>query len=110
MSAAWALVESFGLELGEDAELGVLGVGDVEVVLVAPAPEEGLAAGDALDPVGEDVAPLEDGELLGAEVVADRAHRPHLGEEAGGEGEVHGGAAEHALALPERGFDGVKGD
>ena len=41
------------LELAEDAELGVLGVGDVEVELVAAAPEEGLAAGDPLDVVGE---------------------------------------------------------
>ena len=53
---------------------------------------------------------LEHLELLGAEVVADRADRPHLGEEAGGEREVDGGAAEHALALPERGLDGVEGD
>ncbi len=50
-------------------------------------------------------------ELLGlAEVVADRADRPHLGEEAGGQREVHGGAAEHPLALPERGLDRVKRD
>ena len=53
------------LELGEDAEPGVLGVGDVEVVLVAAAPEEGLAARHPLDVVGEDAALLEHGELLG---------------------------------------------
>ena len=57
-----------------------------------------------------DAAALQHLELLGAEVVADRADRAHLGEEAGGEGEVDGGAAEHPLALPERGLDRVKGD
>ncbi len=36
-----------GLELGEDPQLGVVGVGGVEVVVVVPAPEERLAAGDA---------------------------------------------------------------
>ena len=46
----------------------------------------------------------------GAEVVPDRPDRPHLGEEAGGQGEVHGGAAEHPLPLPEWGLDGVESD
>ena len=40
------------LELAEDAELGVVGVGDVEVEVVVAAPEEALAAGDPLDVVG----------------------------------------------------------
>ena len=93
------------LELAEDAELGVLGVGDVEVVLVAAAPEERLAALDPLDVAGLHAAALQHLELGGAEVVADRADRAHLGEEAGGEREVDGGAAQHAVALPERGLD-----
>ena len=53
---------------------------------------------------------LEHLELVLAEVVADRAHDPHLGEEARGQGEMDGGAAEHALALPERGRDGIECD
>ena len=110
MSAARVRSESFGSNSREDAELGVLRVGDVEVELVAAAPEEGLATGHPLDVVGDDAAALEHGELLGAEVIADRADRVDLGEEAGGEGEMDGGAAEHALALPERGLDGIKGD
>ena len=89
------------LELAEDAELGVLGVGDVEVVLVATAPEERLAALDPLDVAGLHAAAFEHLELGGAEVLADRADRAHLGEEAGGEREMDGGAAQHAVALPE---------
>ena len=45
-----------------------------------------------------------------AEVVADRADHPDLGEEAGGEREVDGRAAEHPLALAERRADGVERD
>ena len=63
VSAALRGVGELRLELAEDAELGVLGVGDVEVVLVAAAPEEGLAAGDPLDVVGEDAAALQHLEL-----------------------------------------------
>ena len=93
-----------------DAEPGLLRMSHVEVVLVAAAPEEGLAALDPLDVVAEHPALLQHRELLGAEVVADRPDRPHLGEEAGREREVDGGAAEHAVALPERGFDRIEGD
>ena len=75
MSAAFEAVGELRLELAEDAELGVLGVGDVEVELVAAAPEEGLAAGDPLDVVDDDPAALEQPELVDAEVVADRADR-----------------------------------
>src|SRR5947207_14823580 len=85
-------------------------MGDIEVELVAAAPEEGLAPLDLLDVVGEHAAALQDLELGLSEVVADRADRAHLGEEAGGQREVHRGPAEHLLALPERGLDSVKGD
>ena len=47
--------------------------------------------------------PLQHSELLVAEVVPDRPDDVHLAEEAGREREVHGGAAQHPLALPERG-------
>ena len=99
------------VEVGEDAELGVVGMGDVEVVLVVAAPEEGLAVLDALDVVGVDVPLVEHGRARPvAEVVAYRPDRAHLGEEAGGEREMDGGASEHAVALPDRGLDGVEGD
>jgi hypothetical protein len=55
----------------EHPELGVLGVGGVEVELVAALPEERLAAGDGLDVVGVHAAAVEDGVLLLAEVLPD---------------------------------------
>ena len=64
-------------------------------------PEEGLPALDVLDVVGHDAVAAEHLVLRLAEVVAHRAHRPHLGEEARRQREVHGGAAERALALAE---------
>ena len=102
--------ESFGSKSANTFELRVVGVGDVHVVLVVPAPEEGLAAGDALDVVGGDAAAAQHRELLVAEVVADGADDADLGEEARREREVDGGAAEHALALPERRAHGVERD
>src|SRR6201999_639869 len=69
---------------------------------VVALPEEGLAAVDLLDAVGVDAALVEDGVLLVAEVVADRADHVHVREERSGQREVHRGAAEHALALAER--------
>jgi hypothetical protein len=45
-----------------------------------------------------------------AEVVADGPDHAHVAEVGGGQREVHGGAAEHALALPEGRRDRVKGD
>ena len=64
----------------------------------------------AHDVVGEDAARFEQLELLGAEIVADRTDRPHLGEETRRQAEVDGGAAEHPLALAERRLDRVEGD
>ena len=49
-------------------------------------------------------------ELGLAEVVADRPDDAHLVEERGGQREVHGGAAEHPLALPEGRLHRVEGD
>jgi hypothetical protein len=75
-------------------------VGGVEVEVVVAAPEERAAALHALDVVGVHPAAVEHVVLVVAEVVADRADDAHLGEEARGQREVHGGAAEHAVALP----------
>jgi hypothetical protein len=79
-------------------------------VFVVTLPEEGLAALDLLDAVGDDAAPVEDRVLVVAEVVADRADDVHVREEARGQREVHGGAAEHALALAKGRFDRVERD
>ena len=56
-----------------------------------------------------DAARARTSSLVG-EVVADGADDVHVVEERRGEREVGGGAAEHPLALAERGLDGVEGD
>jgi hypothetical protein len=98
------------LEVREHVELRVVGVGDVHVVVIVAAPEEGLAAGDPLDVAGLDSAGAQQLEMLVAEVVADWADDVNGREEAGGEGEVHGRAAQHPLALAEGRADAVEGD
>ena len=50
------LLRELRLEVAEHVQLRVVGVGDVEVVVVVAAPEERLAAGDVLDVVGVDAA------------------------------------------------------
>ena len=102
--------ESLGSNSAEDVELRVVGVGDVQVVLVVAAPEEGLAPGDPLDVGDVDPARAQELDVLVGEVVADRADDVHVGEHARREREVNRGAAEHAVALPERGPHGVESD
>ena len=76
----------------------------------SPLPEERLAAGHALDVGDVHAAAAQHRELLLAEVIADGADDAHLVEEGRRQREVHGGAAEHPLALAERRLDGVVGD
>ena len=57
-----------------------------------------------------DAAVVQDGVLGVAEVVPDRADDAGLGEERGGEREVHGRAAQQAVALAGLRLDGVEGD
>jgi len=63
-----------------------------------------------LDVADVDAAVAQDVKLGVAEVVADGADDADLVEEGGGQREVHGGAAEHPLALAERCLDRVKRD
>src|SRR5581483_7411218 len=93
----------------EHAELSVERLARVEVPAVLATPEEGLAARHALDVGDVHAAVAHDLQLALAEVLADWADDQDLGEEGGGQREVHGGAAEHPLALAERGLHGVKG-
>ena len=109
-SLARELSDSFGCKALEHAELRVERLARVQVPAVLAAPEERLAAGDALD-VGDVHAALAHHlELSLAEVLADRPDDAHLVEERRGEREMHGRAAEHPLALAERRLDGVIGD
>jgi len=98
------------LEVGEDVELGVEGVADVEVPLVLTRVEEGLASLDVLDVLGVHLVAAQHLVLALGEVVAHRPHHADVAEVGRGEREVHGGAAEGALALPKGGLDRVKGD
>ncbi len=102
--------ESFGCKALEHAELRVERLARVQIPAILAAPEEGLAAGDALDVGDVHVAIAQHLQLGLAEIVADGADDVDPIEERGGQREVHGGAAEHPLALPERGLDGVIGD
>ena len=98
------------VEAREHVQLRVDRLRDLHVRVVATCPEERPVAGDLLDVFDVDPARLEDGELLGAEVVADHADDPHVGEEACRKREVRRRAAEDALAPPERRLDGVERD
>ena len=98
------------LEVLEDVEVRLQRVADVDVALVAPGPEERLAAGHVLDVVGDDAARVQRLVLGLAEVVADRPDHARVGEERGGEREVHRRAPSSRSRLPGLGLDGVKGD
>ncbi len=76
----------------------------------SPAQKNVSPAGDMLDVADVDPAGAQHVELGLAEVVADRADDAHLVEERGGQREMHGGAAEHSLALAKRRLDRVEGD
>src|SRR4051812_33184862 len=99
-----------GLEVLEDVEVGLERVADVDVALVAPGPEERLAAGDVLDVVRDDPARVQRGVLHLAEVVAHGADDARLVEERRGEREVHRRAAQQPVAPAGLGLDGVEGD
>ncbi len=92
-------VGDFGLEGGEDIELGVVGLGLVEIFEIGAFPEEAFAGG-VLDAARVDVAGGEDGFLLGAEVLADDGDDADIGEETGGEREVSGRAARQRSRRP----------
>ncbi len=103
-------IRELRLEVGEDAKLGVVGVSDVQVVLVMAAPEERGAALDPLDVRGVDPARAQEPGVLVGEVVADRADHMDVAEEARRKREVDRRAAQHALALAERRANAVERD
>ena len=98
------------VEPREHVQLRVDRLRDLHVRVVAAGPEERLNTGDLLDVLDVDPARLEDGELLGAEVVADHADNPHVGEEARRQREVRRRTAEDAFTSSERRLDGVERD
>src|SRR6185312_3345473 len=91
----------------EDVQFRVEGLRLVEVGDVGAGPGEAFAAG-MLDAAGINAAAGEDGFIFRSKVFADDGDNAHVGEVAGGEGEVGGGSAEAPLGLSGRGFNGVK--
>jgi len=86
----------FGVEVGEDVEVGDECGAVVHVVGVDALPEEGFA-GDALEAFDADVAGGEEVDVGLGKVVADDADDVDGGEVGGREGDVSAGAAEHAV-------------
>ena len=109
-SASLRGLRELGIEGLEDVEVRLERVARIHVVAVDAAPEERLATLDVLDVVGVDAARVQDRVLVVAEVVADGPHDADLVEERRGQREVHGGAAEHALASAVRRLHGIEGD
>jgi hypothetical protein len=99
-----------GLEVGEHAELGGVGVALVQVPAVLAVPEEGAPARDALDVGDVRAARAQHVDLLLAEVVSNRPHHGDRVEERRREREVGRGASEHALALAKRALDPIERD
>ena len=98
-----------GAEALEDVELELESLAPVEVLVVAPAPEEGAAPFVGPQRREVDAASLQLAAVGRAEVMADDADQAGLGEVARGQGAVGGAAPEDALALGVRGLDGVVG-
>ena len=102
-------VGNFGLEGGEDIQLGRARFGFVEIFEVGTFPKKALAGG-ALDAAGIDITCGKDGLLLGAKVFAYDGDHAHASEEAGSEREVSGRAAQATLAASGGGFDRIVSD
>jgi len=95
-----------GIEAGENVEVRGQGGAVVHVGGVDSGPEEGLA-GDPLEPVEIDLTRAEQVDILLLEIVAHDGDDLHRREIAGGERDVGGRAAKHAVHFPVRRFDAV---
>ena len=74
-SQSWAACESLGSKVSKTLRSVTSVSRSLRLSLVLARPEEGLAAGDVLDVVGDRAARLQDLPGPRAEVVADRADR-----------------------------------
>src|SRR5262249_25580204 len=97
------------IEIREDVELGNESFPLIKVLGILPCPEKALAGG-ALEAKRVNFAAAKDGFVFFAEVVAHDANRIAVREEAGGPGEVRGGAADDAVHLAVWAFDGIECD
>ena len=92
----FVLLRNLRLEGFEDVKVGVVGLGLVEIVGVGTAPAKSFAFG-AFDAARVDAVLAEDVLLGGTEVFADDGDHADLGEVAGCEGEIGGGATENVF-------------
>src|SRR5271169_2096195 len=106
-------VQIFGgqlwLKTREHVEIRLQRLGFVDVLPVLALPKECLAL-RALNATGIDAALVHHGFVVGREVIAHDAHHANIGEVAGSERKICGGAAENLLAHTVRGFKAVKRD
>ena len=95
-----------GLEIGEHVEVGPQRGAVVHIGGVDAGPEEGFP-GDALQSFEIDVARGAAGRILLREIVADDGHDFDIGEVAGRQRDIGGGAAQHAIDFPVRRFHAI---
>jgi hypothetical protein len=101
------MLGKFGVEVGEDVELGPQSGAVVHVGRVDARPEEGLASGYALEAGEVDVAGGQEVGVLLVEVISDDPDDADGGEVARGERDVGRSASEHPIDFSVRRFDAV---
>src|SRR5215469_13827359 len=89
-------------------QLGEVRFGFVQTVHVMTTPAKSLALG-MFDSSGVHASPSQYPLMLGGEVFADHGHNPHLGEIAGGERKIRGGATQDVLHSSGWRSDVIKG-
>ena len=97
------------MKIREDVEVGNQRGALVHVLVVATGPIESFSSG-AFQALQIDVLMLENGHIFRGEVVTDDSHQAHWREMAGGEREITGGAAQHAIVLAVRRLDSIERD
>src|SRR5215831_1838902 len=95
------------IEVGKNVKLGDESLAFVEMLGIFTGPEKAFAGG-ALETERVDLTAAEDGFLFFGEVVTDDSDEIHMSEETGGNGEICGCAADDAVDLAVRAFDGVE--
>jgi hypothetical protein len=93
------------LKIGEDVQVGVESLSDVQIVLVTTAPTKRLAVCDSFDVVRVDAATVKN--VLLGEVAAYDGNDTDSREEAGRDRKMRGRTAEHLLRFTKWGFDCV---
>ena len=99
----------FGIEIGEDVEIGLQRLAVVHIGRVLTGPEEGLA-GDAIETGEIDLAGRQEIDVFLREILADDADDFDLRKIRGGERNVGARSAEHAVNFSMRRFDAVIGN